>query len=638
MANCHFHQIQSPVPVGVITDLDNNIIIANVVENDKLDVPQAGHAEWLLSGARVMITRFWASSTCSFVIVPYMPSSEDTIPLLPEGIGLEKEFCLWLGYIDKVRRVTSEDLTNGNLVRTFVGIIENLPSTASSRGGITIQVQARDRMKWFMDSEVYYSTQEITEIGNDTGEKKDKTLWFFGGKSVVAIPRTSLVFDIMRRAIGAPRSGAVGEDGWSNKRGIFYDNASEDITFDDVIEPFKFYKFNNLSGKVTTPNKVNAVPKFRGVSTRIAITNDSDATGLTFLMTGQLPLDIVKSVAFQEVYPTEFFQDSRDGNFYYVPRGNDSSGLADVDRFYRTYFFNTKTIYDPETEDEDKLTPEGAKKIISANQQLIAFREEISTIGLKTNFFVSRSSPMATLEPHKDYVIHLETNPYILRGVNYAPKFHRINDPTIQNVAEAATVAMGAARIWGKETNAAMAVMLGDPSLVPGEVLQIFGSPLLEGGGIDRAANDFKNYTEWDANTKQMIIDFARFGKDESYSEVANREVGNEAGNKGKYVIKHVKGEYEMTFYDGSKVGIKGVGEELKDNDNTGLAVEGFLTKGKSVHQGKDEQQGVFSEEVRSQGGFEEVPRTMYRIEAVHHKFNLGSPGFTTEIALTTPF
>jgi len=689
MANCHFDQIKKPVPVGVITDLDNKIIVANVPEN-QYDVTNynKSHGEWLMSGARAMITRFWACSTSTIVIVPHMPSIFNSCPPLPPELSIEKEFCLWLGYIEQIRRVDNKDLEEGNLLKVFVGVIDNIKSTASAKGGYTIQIQARDRMKWFMDSEVYYSVHEVTKVFKDTIDAS-------GGQGV---PRSRVIHDIARRSIGAPPVSVDPTlvEAYEAKRDITLDEKSEDIGVSTTTEinPYKFYKNGDLQSKTKTYDKVSLNPKLKVITTRISLGGrlEQEKTkneGLSFLLNGQIPLDIIKSIAFQEVYPTEFFQDNRDGNFYYVPRTNDSSGLQDKDKFYRTYFFKVENkqdlffqkiesdyiyfdpnkiipelnitqkelenkeldiIYpDQKNKDKEYNIPEGyeLKKITvkekrgsrtftykkdffikigtnltkaelekkaneiynekieagisididqenstapadpsgvvntienkktnltvspyptdlyeSTNQDLIAYREELSSIGMKTNFFISISSPLTSMTPHNDMVLHLATNPYSLRDVDFVPKFHRINDPTIKTAEEAAVVALSAARIWAKETNVAMAVMLGDPSLVPGEVIQVVGSPILPEGGRKQIQEDREKYFEWEINTDKMVKSYAKFSSSIARKAAVLEKIDDKTNIESEdteFIVKKtgVKGEFIGKLYDNSQVDIR---------------------------------------------------------------------------------
>jgi hypothetical protein len=662
MAKCSFDQITSSVPVGVITDLDNNILLGNYMEDNNQDI-QIASIKWYVSGARVMVTRFWATSTATIILVPNIPLVSDTpsssVPDIPKELSIEREFCLWLGYLDSIRLVTTDDLQKGLLQRVFVGIVDNIKTTGSGTGGYTAQIQARDRMKWVMDSEVFYSSQEITTTLNSTNDTS-------------GIPRTRLIHDVMRRAIGGPPSNpqvtGISAEQYEAKKSIEYDDLSEDIgsNANSEINPSKFYSGDTkfLGVKSTTLDKVTANPKLRAITTRVSIGGEYDRTydsnaeyaSLSFLLTGQVALDVIKSLAFQEVYPTEFFQDHRDGNFYYVPRVNDSTGLNNKEFFNRTYFFNINNS------EQLIYTNNGSKQPlrVSQAQDLIAFREEFSSIGMKTNFIISRSSPMSSATPHEDIVLHLATNPFSLRDVDYAPKFHRINDPTIKAVEEAAIVAISAARIFAKETNVGMAVLLGDPSLVPGEVIQVLGSPLLPKGGVDLIDSDRKKYYEWDQNNQKVISQYATFAATPA-KEIAqnNYDPTNPPTSQTQQPVEFIKvqsdGSYLITYIDGSTIVAKlkppttqttqpterpwwkfwgSSDSSSTQTTNPGAELEFLMGPNKTNHFGADND----SFDLKGTRGFEESPRTIWRVDAVLHKFNLASPGYTTEIALTTPF
>ncbi|MFB6284787.1 MAG: hypothetical protein ABEK59_12810, partial [Halobacteria archaeon] len=78
MANCHFSFEQNQTQIaGAITDLEGNILFSNrPYSNSFIADPIFGEdaepdpvkGEWLLSGCKVYITRFWASSKATVVL------------------------------------------------------------------------------------------------------------------------------------------------------------------------------------------------------------------------------------------------------------------------------------------------------------------------------------------------------------------------------------------------------------------------------------------------------------------------------------------------------------------------------------------------------------------------------------------
>lgn len=581
MSLCHFHQYQRPTPVAVVTDTRGVILLNTHIPDLVYNVNKEEYGNWAVSGSRIMITRFWAASTAAIALVPNTPIEKSSGLPLPEGIGLERDICIWMGYINRPRLVTPDDLQAGYLTRCFVGIIENIKSTVSASGGQTVMLQCRDLIKWLLDSSVYLTASELIRA-----EK--------------ALTRAQLILAIANNAVGA----VGGEDniGGTGVTRFFRRNPDYFVDINNLITPDaptggsptitanQWYKDGPLGGTVKTRMEAfdnNLNPEFRIATTRyLTLADNKDV--LNFVLTGQVPLDTIRALSFQEVYPTEVFCDNRSGHIYYAPRGNDTAGLSDPARFFRTYYCNIDPL------ENDILTP---------NQKLIAFRKEESSIGLKTNFLVSRKAPN-TGEMHDDYMLHLETQPEILRDVQFARKFHKVVDPTIKGITEAGIVAVHMARIWGREVKAGMAIAIGDPSFVPGEVVQVAGSPIDAFGGLRQAAVDRENYFNYDRAWDSKL---------QEYAQLALNSAQNPKTDTGN----------PITLMDGSTVTPI---PDIEQNTTSADQVAHLLGAGKTIHQGT------------GGPGFNQLPDSIYRIEAVVHKFNLGGQGFTSELALISPF
>lgn len=587
MPNCHFNTT-TPVPVGVITDLSKNIIIGNTFYTSEFPVRIDSFekaSNWVVSGARVMLTRFFASGNCSVVLVPHLPNMDDHPEPLPEEIGIERDFQLWLGYIEAVRQVEKSDLEESRLLPVFTGVIENIKSTASSTGGYTVQIQARDRVKWFMDSTLHYNSQQLGRART--------------------IPRSELVWEILNRSIGVIREDSTDLKstktcGGCGKQVYFDSTWSVDIEASSLATnktaPSDFYYAEGgpLQGGVLA-NKVTSInPALRVHTTRLAI--DAKQEG-NFLMADQIASEAIKVLSFQEVYPTEFFQDHRDGNLYYAPRGNEITGLSDPDRFYRTYYFKY------------------AKPTSDVNQRIMALREEKSSIGLKTNVLVGPRASTELDVAWNENTIHLAAKPHSLRGVDYACKFTSVVDPSISNLVEAGIIALEHARIWSRETKAGMIVIMGDPSFVPAEVVQIVGSPLLSTTYLDDEVleADKQKFIEFNTKWNELIKNYAEGIKTEKEKEADNI-------NDGKIEIND-RVEATIPIFDGSSADIKAVPK--KDGGTP-----------ENIYCGDQHSRiiGLNGE------GFNEPPQTIFRVEAIVHKFNQGTKGFVTELALVTPF
>lgn len=563
---CHFRN--GYVPVAVVTDLDGNIIFSN--ESTDLN----SKSRWTVSGVRTMVTRFWAASTAYVVL---STQALDTLPEYPtDKAGIEREVCIWTGYLDFLRPVVPQDLGT-RLLRRFVGVIDLVKSVGSAAGGYTITLQMRDRIKWLMDTVVTY---------NPTQEAGEKEL------------RSNLILEVAQRGIGQVEGDKAGGCAVCGKKILWDEKYLYDLgdTGDQKqsssvtsVPPANLWYLDGgpLVATTRTANRsVSKYPHFRIYTTRTSINLQQ---GPNFLVANQVPIDILKFMAMQEVYPTEVFQDNRDGNFYYSPRANDVTGLKDPKRFFRTYYFRDYP---------NSLPVDGGNAAPpDINQLLHAFSEEQSSLGLKTNFWVHKNAPTAQGAAQDDWTIHLRTRPKVLEGVEYACKFTRIFDDTITTAEEAAVVALNAARIMGKEVRAATAVLLGDPTLVPGEVVQILGSPLQPGRGFPGALNDrarFQQYNDrYNDNLKQ-------------YAEASLKNAGASApAIQGASV--------SLPVYDGTTATVKVEGKSQENQDT------------------------LICQASSSAGAGEDVS-TMWRVEALIDKFMVGGKGWTTELALTSPF
>jgi hypothetical protein len=609
MANCHFKQETQHVPTAVITGLDINnggILINNHYPTDHTI------GTWAVVGARVMITRFWSASSATVMITPNMPTLNTTPRVLPVGISLEEEFSIWMGYIESPRPVTIEDLKEGRLLRTFTGVIENLKDTQTTKG-VSLMIQARDRAKWFLDSSIWFSAREIIASAGTS--------------------RADLILDIANRAIGSALVNDVYTSLLTQK-----DKQGNEVKGKTILKPTDAQYFTSPEtdtdtttqqanlwyvGTTDTPGPLGAKlksleaiapnPEFRIRTTRLNIVGSTQAdeetrNAIHYLLAGNQPMEVLKGLSMQEIYPMEIFQSQYDGNFYYAPRGNDSTGLTDPERFNRRYFF--------------KPTLSG----LDVNQRLIALRTEESSVGLKTNFIVSKQAPN-TQETYDDYILHLMTQPAALRGKSYALKLHKVYDPTIQTATDAALIAIALARVWAKEVEAGLAVMLGDPSIVPGEILQLYGDINSArayqewlGSNEGKTLNDFlqneiTQFNEYDAQWNTNLIDLIKIAKENSNATSGTTDPRIVAST---IVGVNLGGNTEL---------VPGAGLESGENSTNGdplnniynIANVGQLKTGEEL-------------------GFADVPKTIYRVEAIIHKYNMGSKGYTSELALISPF
>lgn len=560
------------------------------------------------------------------------------------------EIMLYLGMLPELRPVLQSDLEDENrLLRVFIGIVDTISVSDTANGGTTLTIQARDRMRYLMDSLVTYNSSEdfVEIIGLDPEENEDDKA-----------TRSSVILQVARRSVGqiTAKNGTTPvcsrpTCGMRIDEGTIYDieNMFSEGTFEGIT-PNIFYEGNysytarwtervRLDGSMQrqnrsrttetvdkeevlssteqlTPEQVreklnidpagddgigrNSVievsessqqgiggsvvnypmpsyyPKFHIATGRIGFPDEK--FGRNFSLVDRVPLEYIKYLASQEIYPTEVFCDHRTGDFYYTPRANDTNGLFDPQRFYRTYY--------------NRIVPAGHYP--DHAQMLVSFREESSMVNFRSNIIVSNveSGPGGS-DSSEAIQVHLKVVPKWLENKRFACTFYNFTDPTITNTAEAAIIALQVARTVSKETRAAVAVILGDPSIVPGEVVQVIGSSLYpEDFDPEVLKKQVDEFVEYNRLYNQTYVDYQEIIHDTSEGNVEDITNLNVAG--------------------GDPVNIS----NQADKDNAALMC------------GDNASKLVFKEE----------PRSLWRVEAVIHHYNEGAAGFSTELALISPF
>lgn len=627
------HMKNGSVPVAVITDLEGNIIVNNdTLLEIPLPLPDAapgvtaplppgaaivelatqaakeamvpGAVAWVISGMKAMVTRMWSAATATTILTCPIPDMGDPPPLVPEQLLPERDLCIWQGYIDTIRPVTKSDLLNNSLLRVFVGVVDTIQAI-NAGGGYTLTITYRDRIRWLMDTSLTYDVAAPHISG--------------GGPL-----RSTILLEIAQRGIGFVPKDLANNPASKSLKQILQPPAGSPYFLDiaeglgDPATPANAWYIkpqqpgynpalagrttNNLDTRPVMFNpdelKLPGDPEFRIFTTRQKV--DVGKT-YSFFVNQQKPIDMLKLLSFQEVYPSEVFQDHRDGNFYYCPRAYDASSLDDPKRFYRTYFYK---IY------PDSFTIEGHTRPITPpdfNQMLISFREEQSSVGLITDFILHRNSLVDNVLKD-DWMIHLRIPPQGMPN-RYAAKYMKIYDQTVANPAQAAGVLLNAASIYGRQLRVATMVTFGDPSFTPGEIVQVIGSSLQNNSNMQETIindrNRFKEFSRRYYNGFQTVSKTAREDK---------------AGDQ----------PFEMTMPDNSVMSV--MPQPLNPGLN-GEPISGANAGSGNVNDILSNSKSSLNTSTR-----EEEPKTIYRVEAVLHKFNIGSKGFTTELALTSPF
>lgn len=788
--------------------------------NNKITQSKQTYLKWFISGVKTTVTRFFSCSTATVMITCAIEDEGQFTPQLPNYLKAENDICIWAGFIESYRPVRQSDLTT-KLLRIFTGIIDTNQFTGTGTGGYTVAISCRDRLKWLMDTS---NTFDIQAIKGTTLDRSDLILQIaqigigFTKEAQSAAEEKKYKFRKITYTKGLTYNQDLAKEAKEyQKLGTTFDKGRvvgfEAIYLSNLTD---YKKSPPLAGNVWCPLEVKEDPEFIIYTSRVGISTQNTAQ---LMIKQQHPVDMLKTLSMQEVYPTDVFQDHRDGNFYYYPHASDYNSLNDPKRYFRTYFFrvypslankdlanlsyktaseykitdtvnlgftyrdanlyfdgrslykvsqdlkllettaselnnaefnsslgtvvnnqlnpnqlellvNRETgkvpyplnridyleIKDPIIEEtnyvlsltngtnnaaydnkevvkntifirdaNNTLTDQILKvqlskldskwtntvvnwtledlitnKIVKSgyflfettlssnvytnqkkddivernqvallpphvNQMIISLRHEQSSVGVFTNFILYKSNNQEQLVT-TEWTMHLELMPEDFldeAGNNYnvAKKFVRIEDPNIQTPAEGISVLLNAARIYARSLQVASIIINGDPSICPGEIFQVFGSPLLKNDGIPNLLQDRYNYL---LMKNLSITNFKELAVRTSVTDNLSDNNANATTNKP---------------IDPNKIGDGNAIPFTLHNNSKGTAY---------IRDSKTGEQALTSEQVLdkptaviNRDAATTVPetKTVFRCEAVSHKINIGgSRGFTTEVALTIPY
>jgi len=656
-AMCH-QQADGQVPVCVITDIKNNILLTN----------QPGdHSDWVVTRSRVNVTRMWTSSTalikctCQILdpaeisppltkIPPFRPVSvnspritdeqkqdndlkkgnintisKDGDLLYPLGIG--DEIRIFLGYIDSISDSITPDMLGIRLLCTFVGCIDIVTEVSSSSDGLSVTLECRDRLKYITDSYSSFSADDLTEtiLGSTQGTRQSNRL---DGVT----NRPSLILTLAQRAVGdftGDTACSYANCGYQiNKGEIFHDPDTDSYT--ELLNDSDSRLQSKLKAYVKdTATVVKGFPDFNILSTRLGFSKESpDIKPPT--ISERIAIETIKFLSLQENQHTEVFCHHVDGDLYYVPRINDSSGLKARDTFYRTYF--------------NRISPPGfsqlygetwENEILHPCQKIILYREEQTLLSTKSNILVKSSKD--SQEEMQKYVFSVKSViPRFQTDRAFPCSYFSIFDDSLSTALDYISVGLQFARRVSKEVRACSIHLIGDPSLSPSEIIQIITASC-------NSSNTF--YKQDDTNKIKKLTP-----KDILQSALQDREDYKTYYEEYKKINEFfvTKRPDYTSINSGGDTQVKGLPIDKTQQQTSGS--EGSISF--NVSQIQSTTESTFCERIPNSGtdsttatstnintsNFKPDPPSIFRIEALTHRFNDGKLGYYTELALLSPF
>jgi hypothetical protein len=637
-ANCHQRE-SGEVPIWVVTDINGQLLLSNRGTTGR-------GSEWVITRGKISVNRFWTSATAYIKCSVSLRDATDTIPPLTnvppyrvkfggkpgqtEDLGTDNKFPLgphdeiviYTGYANNVF-VTAKEIQglieSGRILVRFVGSVDKVIETISGVDGVSCLIECRDRMKYLMDSLVSYSTADDKLLLESTStDAKTANGELFRSDVILVIAKKAVGDMTSLNACNLSNCGYHLWQGEVHDRGklkFAAQNAAQNsgqnsgqptasIPWNpwrnwtgEAGEPTAYF----LGGKVVTDSSlINDFAKINIITGRAPYSNTQSFAD-NFTISQRVPSEILKQLSAQEPELTEFFCEHRTGDYWYVPKGLDITGLADPRRFYRTYF--------------TRIAPRGVEEIHRAGttlngtagvhpaQMLILFREEVTSISFKSNVVVSNSTNSQTSTGKME--ISLKVTPPRLEGRAHPCSYFFLYDATITTAEELLAVSLAYAKVQGRDTRSAVAHFLGDPSLTPGEVIQVVGSSP-KSSYEKETVEELKN---------RVISDREKFLRSvKAYQEFYSK-IADAAGTLPKAKSDSSR-EIEV---DSNVVDAPNGKVKIKDEKNTTFSNVVCDTETDKI---------TFVNEVD----------TLWRIEGFIDRLNDGKPGYYTEVALIRPY
>jgi len=691
---CHQQQ-DGQVPVCVVTDLLGNIMLCNIPTTSSY---------WVVIRSRVNVTRMWTSSTCLIkcvcnlpdpaMITPPLTSVEpfrpidssldiknkakkveidkgvdDAINNKPDDIrngkiginqlensrvlyplGIGDEICVYLGYIDYIGQEITSDFLGKRLLRVFVGCIDIVTEVSSSTEGLSVTIECRDRLKYLTDS---YSSFNPSELSSD----------FSAGVRAIATEQTNfsrenLILAISRKAVGdySFNKCGIANCGYRILDGII-GNTSTVESGGTVYTSNYFYtldKPENILTKTTNENKeLNYFPRFNIISTRAAYNDSEFEKSRPPTLVERVAIEYIKHLSLQESLHTEVFCHHVTGDFYYIPRLNDDTGLEDQKRFYRTYYNRItppgfSQLYDDKGKGQET-------EIIHPCQKVIVYREEQTLLSTRSNIYIKKLDANPTSDSTQ-FSFSLKSVIPRLQNRSYPCSYFTIYDDSVSNAIDYIAVGLHYAKRVSKEVRACSIHLVGDPSLSPSEVIQV----------VTSSCNYSKTMSPADKTKKETIFTLKHseileqcyqdrkkykdyYSSFKSLSEFLSEKLSTRAPLTNNSTDDDLKVDLaESTKVDEIKKIMDATNFTVTKTESTQSLVDpNFLCEispgtGSSTTTSVNTNSSTSPTEEQTNNinnvTFAQEPTTIWRIEAINHRFNDGKPGFYSELALISPF
>lgn len=265
---------------------------------------------------------------------------------------------------------------------------------------------------------------------------------------------------------------------------------------------------------------------------------------------------------------------------------------------------------------------------------LHSFREESSALGMRTNIIV-QSHAASTNQGEKNDLLHITVFPHKDIDRAHACSYFTVTDDTaVDSPGALIAVAIAYARVIGKDVRAAACTMLGDPSIVPGEAIQVIGSPMHQGYTDPALINaDRAKFYEMAQAYEDMFSRMPAI----LLADVTTLAPGESPDGGGGWFGGLFGGggdDPDLQRKQGDVVPLP-VGDNGKDGEPVTLEVQQSVSENEEVMLvAAQERQELLRNTVR----FNPEPPTMWRVEGVVDRFNDGTEGYYTELSLLSCF